>query len=457
MTAAAMQAVLDLEAERGLWEQRVLGLPVWALERFRRYRMETYGAGAGKSAQPSGRARIEAELRSMQASTTDLRRGLPTSRGRDIWVLSSSSYRRRDGDTWTCIFADHLRQQLGDRLLFLEWNTARLESLGRDDVLFLDAVQAPILAAAKAGATLTAKRLGDLSAFAPSTPERMADRALYYRSLLELGRRWMDRAPPAAVFVLCGYNMHIPLQHAARERGIPVIELQHGVIHEGHAGYVLPTLPPAVEAGLPWPDHLVAFGRFWGESLEQESPRWAGRWSVGGHPWLKKRVGGPKEREVVIFGQYEEHVQRQVRDVAAALPVQLPGWTVTIKPHPREFDAATWYAPAIAAGARLADPQDDSYAMLARCEASVCAYSTVAIEALAFGARSIVLESPNWSEAIADLVARGKLEACADDGVAALLGAEAPGQATAELARDLFGMGEPELDFAALIADLTVR
>ncbi len=455
MTAAAMQAVLDTERQRRLWERRVLGVPVWAMERFRRYRVEAHGARARQSGQPGGKARLEAELRTLQASATDLRKGLPYSRGRDVWVLSSSSYRRRDGDTWTCIFADHLRRQLGDRVLFLEWNTARLDSLGRDDVVFLDALQTPLLTGARLGGKALAGRLGDLSAFAPTAPSRVADRALYYRSLLELGRRWMDRAPPAAVFVLCGYNMHVPLQHAARERGIPVIELQHGVIHEGHAGYVLPTLPPAVEAELPWPDHLVTFGRFWGEGLQRESPRWTDRWSIGGHPWLQRRPAGDKQREVVLFGQYEAVVQPRIRDLAAALPKALPGWTVTIKPHPREFEAARWYAPAIAAGARLADPQDDSYAMLARAEAAICVYSTVAIEALAFGTRSLVLESPNWSEAIADHVARGKLEGCREGEVAERLLGPAPAGDPGDVARDLFGVGESPLDFAALIDRLT--
>ena len=472
----AIDRVLRDEESGALWFRDLLGYPVWSLERLRRYRLEVLAGdavAAGASSQPTGRDRLEAELSALRASLTDLRRGGPAERtaaGRDVWVLANTTYRRRlpNGD-WRCIFADHLRRQLGDRLLFVEFNAARLDSLDRDDVCFIDAVQIPLLTGARLAAPVVAAAMGishaeTLRAFRGTSATRLADRALYGRGLLEVARRWIDRAPPTAIFVLCGYTMHGPIQLAARERGIPVIELQHGIVHESHAGYVLPTLPAARTRSLPVPDHLVVFGDYFGRTLERESPRWAGRWTVGGHPWLREKraeATAPRtgKRLLVLFSQYELDVRLQIRDAAAAARRALgAGWRVLLKPHPREADAVAFFAEAVAAGVELAGSSDDSYSLMAQAELAVTSYSTICIEALAFPCRSVVLPSERWTESIADLVASGLIEHAVDGAALAVL-AEAPGGGgdRGAVARDLFGIGLPEPDFEAVIAGAHLR
>ena len=459
---AAIERVLAAEAAGDLWNRTLLDFPVWSLERLRRYRQELLAndpEAAAASSQPRGRARLEAEWTSVRASLADLKAGPPPKRGRDIWVLSQSSYRRPTPDGGSpCIFATHLREQLGDRLLFVEIDNVRMPSLGREDVCFIDALQVPVLTSARVGSAAAGRAVPPAvaAAFAPTPPRRLADRALYGRGMLELGRRWMDEAPPSAVFVLCAYNMHVPLQLAAKERGIPVIELQHGVIHESHPGYVLGDLP----AGLhPAPDHLVTFGDHFGRVIERECDYWTDRWTVGGHAWLKRarkqhaEPRPPGRREVLIFSQYDLPVRRQVLQAARDLRAILDdGWHVAIKPHPREPDTEAFYATAIADGVELVPPGADSYARLGRCELAVSVYSTLAIEALAFPCRSAVLRSPHWSEAIAALVDDGMIELAEDGaGLAQLALSERPGGSREEVARDLFGVGVPEPDFEQLI------
>jgi len=466
----AIERVLSDEEAGDLWFRDLLGYPVWSLERLRRYRLEVLkndAASAGASSQSKGRARLEAEWAAMRASLSDLRRGGPverTRRGRDIWVLSNTTYRRKLADgQWRCIFADHLRRQLGDRLLFLEFNAARLDSLEREDVCFIDAVQIPLLTGARLAAPALAAswsllRRSTLRAFDGTSPRRLADRAIYGRGLLEVARRWIDAAPPAAIFVLCGYTMHGPIQIAARERGIPIIELQHGIVHESHAGYVLPVLPAARTRSLPVPDHLVVFGSYFGEVLERESPRWAGRWTVGGHPWLRAKraeVTAPvvAQNLMVLFSQYELDVRIQVRDAAAAARKALgDDWRVVLKPHPREADAAEFFASAVQAGVELAGSSDDSYGLMARAEMAVTSYSTICIEALAFPCRSVVLPSERWTEAIIDLIDAGLIERAADGAELAVLAEQVGGSGDRDtVARDLFGIGLDEPDFDAVI------
>ncbi len=461
---SAIEAVLRRERDGDLWNQEVLGFPVWPLERLRAYRSELLADHPGAalaSSQPQGWARIRAELESLGSSMRDM-----TTRsrreGRDIWVLSSSGYRRGDdGEGPGCIFAEHLRRQLGARLLFVEFNTGRLPSLNRDDVCFIDAMQVPLLAGARASAPILSKVLGReqrraMEALAPIPATRCVDRAVYGSALRSAAHRWLTRARPAAVFVLDSYGMFVPVQYAVKQRGIPLIELQHGLIHDSHPGYVMPDLPPG--PATPLPDHLVCFGRHFGRTLDRASPYWQGRWSVGGHPWLQARVAeGDRAPDlgVVLFGQYDRPVQERIDELATRVRRELPqAVSVVIKPHPREVDCEAVYRAALEEGVRLADPREDSYALLGRCRVAVSVFSTIAVEALAFPCCSAVVRSPFWSEPIADLVDQGLLAPVEEASEIVALAQGQDGTADrGEVARELFGVGEPALDFGRLIDD----
>ena len=458
----AIEAVLRREDEGDLWNREVFGFPIWPLERLRAYRSELLSDHPGAalaSSQPRGWARVRAEASSMGTSMRDMT-ARARREGRDIWVLSSSGYRRGDdGEGPGCIFAEHLRRQLGPRLLFVEFNTGRLPSLDRDDVCFIDAMQIPLLAGARASAPILSRVLGSgqrrsLDALAPIPATRCVDRAVYGNALRAAAHRWLTRARPAAVFVLDSYGMFVPAQYAVKQRGIPLIELQHGLIHDSHPGYVLPDLPPGPST--PLPDHIVCFGDHFGRTLDRASPYWKGRWSVGGHPWLQARAsqaGGDPDIGVGLFGQYDRPVQQRIRDLAAEVRRALPhDVSVVIKPHPREADCETFYASALDAGVQLAGPRDDSYALLGRCKVAVSVFSTIAVEALAFPCRSAVVRSPYWSEPIVDLVDQGLLDPVEDAaGIVDLLDASGENADRGDVARDLFGVGEPELDFEQLI------
>jgi hypothetical protein len=460
----AIETVLKREREGDLWTRDVLGFPVWPLERLRAYRSELLADHPGAalaSSQPRGWARVRAELGTVGASMRDMT-ARSRREGRDIWVLSSSGYRRGDdGEGPGCIFAEHLRQQLGPRLLFVEFNTGRLPSLDRDDVCFVDAMQIPMLAGARASAPILSKVLGRqqreaMAALAPIPAARCVDRAVYGSALRSAAHRWITRARPAAVFVLDSYGMFVPAQYAVKERGIPLIELQHGLIHDSHPGYVMPDLPPG--PATPLPDHLVCFGRHFGRTLDGASPYWSGRWSVGGHPWLQARVAeGERTPDlgVVLFGQYDRPVQERIAELATRVRRELPADVpVVIKPHPREADCEAIYRAALEAGAQLARPREDSYALLGRCQVAVSVFSTIAVEALAFPCRSAVVRSPYWSEPIVDLVDQGLLDPVEDAaGIVELFSRSGAITPRGDVARDLFGVGEPPPDFDQLIED----
>lgn len=447
----AIRQLLQLEARERLWEREVLGYPVWAMERLREYRRRQLGRSDFDPKAP-GRAHVTRLLESVRDVSRAIRKARP---GRDIWVLSSTAYRRKDerGD-YQCIFAEHLRSQLGDRLLFLEINTALLPSLGRDDVIYVDAARIALWGLARLLSPAVSPAVSKEGQFdtLPLSRRQLVHDALYARTVQALARRLLEQERPRAVFVICGYDAFIPFQSATRQLEIPLIELQHGVIHESHPGYVF---PPELRA-LHTPDHLVVFGSHYGELLEKASPYWKTRWTVGGHPWLSGKARGLTDGNrdrVVVFSQSDAPVRERLRQLLPPLRQAIPPDVgIIVKPHPREIDAKKFYAPALGPGVELASIRDDSYALLASCRLALSVFSTVAIEALAFPCTSVVLRSPYWSEDIQRLVEQGFLKpADTISDIVELLGASDGRADRSNVARRLFGIGQSPPDFLELI------
>jgi hypothetical protein len=101
---------------------------------------------------------------------------------------------------------------------------------------------------------------------------------------------------------------------------------------------------------------------------------------------------------------------------------------------------------------RLADPKEDSYALLSQARLSVCVYSTVALEALAFPCQSAVLRSRHWSEEISELANQSILHAADSvDDVAALAMTPLRPTHSRQLADSLFGLDAAPIDFLQMI------
>lgn len=449
----AMTTLLDIEARDGLWDRPLLGYPMWSQLRLRAYH-HLLGSTRATPARARHAAGSERKRASARDILTKLSRGL---RQRDIWILGSTIYRRaeRSGNARS-IFVKHLEAQLGQRLLFLETNPAHVEPHPDGNVVHLDGVRNAIRGACAGAARLLPRGTADgflsLDHIGVSPREALHE-ALYGKVWRRFGRALVRAGRPRAVFVLCAYNQHIPIQLAVREAGIPLVEVQHGVIHESHPGYIFgPSL-----ATRHLPDHLLVFGQRFGQLLDANSPYWQGRWTVAGQPWLMDKVAQldahDSEDLVVLFSQNVPAVQTMLRLLALALrPLCGPTTRLVIKPHPAERNPA--YEGLSERGVEVAAANADSYELLGRCRVAVSVYSTIAIEALAFSCRSVVLRSPHWFEDIARFVEAGDIQvADGPEDIVAYLRRSAPRQSQSS-ARALFGVGEPRVDFEQLIASL---
>lgn len=462
---AALRDLEQTEARLRLWQRKPYGFPVWPMLRLGYYRRALEGKAFERS-RPA-RESLPAQLALASASVIGLGPCLwRPNRARDIIVLSSTMYRRRDSSGKpTCLFTGHLQKQLPDRLQFLEINTGNLRTPeAPDELCFTNAFYQPVLRLMRPMAKLGARAFSreDVRAFTEARQPEAFTLGLHGRLLYEAAKRWFAFHRPRAVFVLCGYSRHTPVQLAAKASKVPVIELQHGVIHENHPGYVFPKLSPAVSwRTLPTPDHIVVFGRDFGNLLERTSPYWRGRWSVGGHPMLRSARPAPVDQhvfEVCFFSQTEARVRACVLELASELRCRAARTVrIALKPHPGEKDAKTFYQRLETEGVALLDPFDDTYDLLRRTRVSVGVHSTVVIEALAFGCQSAAIRSDTWTDAISSLVNQRRITPVSTAAEVLDLLERPPTTADGTAANALFGIGEPELDFERLVTEVAAR
>ena len=219
--------------------------------------------------------------------------------------------------------------------------------------------------------------------------------------------RLLARVRPKVLVLVVGYG-HEPLIEAARERGIPVVELQHGVIYPYHLGYTFPSAPKAT-----FPDHLLTFGRFWVDATCYPIPRERVR-SVG-YPAFDaarsafRRRPGP---EILFVSQLAvgEHLSRMAAELARGTSAP-----IVYKLHPGETHGWAERYPWLRE-ARIQvvdDPGQPVYDLFATAKAQVGVFSTALYEGLGLGVPTVVAQLPGW-EAAEPLVNLGYAQAAAD-------------------------------------------
>ena len=212
------------------------------------------------------------------------------------------------------------------------------------------------------------------------------------RSLLGLYAKLLQRVQPQAVFVASiNYYERIAIE-ACKQLGIPVIELQHGVIGPGDLCYAFPKNAPL----RCFPDYLFVYGPYWQQCLDY--PLAAQRVIAIGNPYLEARLqehrGVDKIDQVVFISQ--PTVGAALSRFAVALRRQAQfAWPIVYRLHPYERDWRTRYPWLQDAGITVSESQDgDIYALLARSRMQIGVYSAALVEGLSFGCSTYLVNLP---------------------------------------------------------------
>lgn len=218
-----------------------------------------------------------------------------------------------------------------------------------------------------------------------------ADRAPHARREFA---RLLDRVRPSRIYMqTAAYGNRAGDIALARERGIDVVELQHGWIGPSHAAYNSGAAmrTPALEQSLP--GTLLGYGEYWGRGI-----RFSGEFVIVGKPTLDRLTldvpaWDHRPRRVLFVSSNFEHdlVDRTLLALREALPSD---WTIALRPHPVERATAhDTHARALAVDGIELDLSADAGAALGTSRAVVGFSSTMLFEALAYGCHVAVVES----------------------------------------------------------------
>jgi hypothetical protein len=248
----------------------------------------------------------------------------------------------------------------------------------------------------------------------------MAGRRLARRRLERPAfRALLRRVDPDLAVVVVWYTKPTFVE-VCREQGIPVAELQHGVVSPYHLGYAYPDAT-GTEAGdrttgpSVFPDYLLSWGERWSDLCPLPLP--AERVLPAGYPELERgreRYADTATRDRVTFvsqGTAGVRLSRVACEVAERLdetaaltdgradaPAATPELLYKLHPseHDRWRDRTPWLVGAHEAGRLrvVADPSVDLYELFATSRAQVGVYSTALFEGLAFGCETLLVDLP---------------------------------------------------------------
>lgn len=211
----------------------------------------------------------------------------------------------------------------------------------------------------------------------------------YYTKLLR-------KVKPKAIFVVCHYERILwPLYYAANELGIPVIELQHGLVCD-HKAYNYRDIS---NVGKRLPNYLFSYGEFWHYYLHL--PNCVKAYPVG-NPFLESQCkyyvnSIADDRKIVIYSDIWEKNGCILENLAITISNKYfeQGYRVYFKMHPGEYK--DWKEKYISLNEnkqiKVVCDEVELYELLSMAKHQIGVYSTVLYEAAAFDSNIYILKT----------------------------------------------------------------
>ncbi len=205
----------------------------------------------------------------------------------------------------------------------------------------------------------------------------------YYKAML-------TRMKPKVVIVISSYN-ELTFIEVAKDMGIPVVELQHGMISIYHTGY---SFPQEFHEYVIAPDYLFTFGEYWNSAANYAIDD--DRIMSMGFPFAEsqmKKIKAKAKDEILFISQWT--TGQEIASYAVELS-KMPSveQEIVLKLHPRDCDNWRKRYPQLAESEiRVVDDARVSlYGLFAESSCVVGVYSTAVIEAILFGMNAYLLD-----------------------------------------------------------------
>lgn len=150
----------------------------------------------------------------------------------------------------------------------------------------------------------------------------------------------LNRIQPKLIIEVVGYsNGCMAVNEVAKRKGIPTLELQHGVIEPEHFGYNYQTSNIVRQ----FPDVLLTFGNFWNQNANYPIDK--GHIKAVGFPYFEKQVHTfleqNKHQRFTILFISQGTIGKQLANLACQFSkMQNANYRIIYKLHPGEF--AVW-------------------------------------------------------------------------------------------------------------------
>ncbi|MBS1514732.1 MAG: hypothetical protein JSS63_06855 [Bacteroidetes bacterium] len=331
----------------------------------------------------------------------------------DVLIFESSRYLQLDGK-----YIDPYTKFLGDEILSKKMTLTRYQSNYSVDYLseknknvkHLDYIEAKALSKAKSISFDFSE--GDLSlikilqkAFDEyfkinlDLKDIFLKQIKYFKAELPYYQRLLDIKKPKEIFFV-DYNSKMAITCAAKERGIPVTEMQHGLMVSEDIIYHFPTVK---EGGYRYfPDKFILWNDLWRKG--SKLPIAEENIIIRENDFLKVKKSrykniSKKKNTILISSQYGL-TNEIAKDVLENLPL-LKEYEIIYKLHPVEYSVfktnELLQTLSKEPNVFFPDSKDDLHKFLAEAEIFIGVFSFVIFEAMEFGCKMFLLDLPGVS------------------------------------------------------------
>lgn len=200
------------------------------------------------------------------------------------------------------------------------------------------------------------------------------------------------------LFLITHYHQE-GLIAAARDHGIQVIELQHGLIAKEDLYYVYPDHLQAYAHQCLFADKIFVFGTFWKGILLQGSGYTAdqiivaGDYSLNANKW-KTYTDCPKVKGIVLGTQKNMATDyiAYAKDLLSLIVAKHPDWMLWVKLHPLEKELAAYEALASHPNCEVYGRHSNLMELLSKSKIQVSIYSTTFYDAIGLDVQNYALQ-----------------------------------------------------------------
>ncbi|MCM1235255.1 MAG: hypothetical protein NC489_34575 [Ruminococcus flavefaciens] len=208
----------------------------------------------------------------------------------------------------------------------------------------------------------------------------------------------LDKITPRLIVEVTYYNNSLMvLNELAKARGIPVIELQHGTMHDAHASYQFADGCGKIDQ---FPDYVFLFSEYWKKCAHL--PIDDAHIKITGYPYFERQLyqyrntAIKKEGPVNLIFVSQGTISRELGRLAADLCDLLDDtrYHIIYKLHPGEYEGWRERNPELLKdNIEVIDSLEHSiYEYFPKCSIQIGVYSTAIYEGLGFGLMTYIYD-----------------------------------------------------------------